>query len=417
MALGRTRMMRAPGFFDVWTGAQGATAGRVPQGYAHWSGQMLGFQWGYDLPFVEGVASVDYDLSTNLIDVLFSEVASRDGARRLFDFGFNSGNIRLDTDGTFEGHGGNDILNGAFVGPDGEEVVGTFNHAAAGVIGSFGAHAVDETTIPVVETQPARPGGGDGEIIDLSQFLAPAIEQGTAPGMVAAVIGREGVRAIGAAGVRRQGSPELITGDDLVHIGSETKAMTSTMLATLVEDGSFVNGWDTTIADVFPELASSIHEDYHSVTLSQLVRMRGGIARDAVNWWMHSDIPDIMGRRYTLLKENLAVSPEGSAGEYSYSNLSYMIAGAMAERRTGKSWETLMEERLFAPLGIADFGFGAPGTPGRVDQPWGHKPADDSGWAPEQYDNPPALGPAGTVHISIEDWAKFISLWFIDRGL
>ena len=31
---------------------------------------------------------------------------------------------------------------------------------------------------------------------------------------------------------------------------------------------------------------------------------------------------------------------------------------------------------------------------------------------PSQIDNPPAIGPAGTVHVSIADWAKFVQLWF-----
>ena len=255
----------------------------------------------------------------------------------------------------------------------------------------------------------------DGERIDLTRFLIPAIEQGTAPGMIAAVIDEQGVRAIGAAGLRRQGSPEMITIDDLVHIGSDTKAMTSTMLATMVEDGTFVDGWNTTIADVFPELVGTIHRDYHSVMLSQLVRMRGGIATNAEDWSAHSNNPDIVGRRYEILKDNLASPPAGPVGDDRYSNLSYMVAGAMAERLTGKSWETLMEERLFAPLGITNAGFGPPGTPSGIDQPWGHLADASGGWTPEQFDNPAALGPAGTIHISIEDWAKFISLWFTDR--
>ena len=258
-------------------------------------------------------------------------------------------------------------------------------------------------------------GDGDRDPIDLSQFLLPATEQGIALGMIAAIIDEDGVKAIGAAGLRRRGSPEMITVDDLVHIGSDTKAMTSTMLATLVEDGTFVNGWDTTIADVFPELVGTIHSDYQSVKLSQLVRMRGGIAQNAADWRAHSNNPDIVERRYDILRDNLATSPAGTVGDHLYSNLSYMVAGAMAERLTGKSWETLMQERLFAPLGITNAGFGPPGTPGEVDQPWGHRPDGSGGWTPNQYDNDPALGPAGTVHISIEDWAKFISLWFTNR--
>ena len=251
-----------------------------------------------------------------------------------------------------------------------------------------------------------------GSGIDVAQYLTGPVEDGWPPGLVAAVIDEEGVRAIGAAGVRKWGSPEKLTVNNLVHIGSNTKAMTSTMLAVLVEGGVFPHDWETTIADVFPELLGEIHPDYRAVDLFQLVRMTGGIPRNATNWWAHQDQPDIIERRYAILRDNLMEPPAGPMGEFLYSNLGYMIAGAMAERLTGESWEALMEEHLFAPLGITTAGFGPPGTPGAVDQPWGHYWSALGILTPVQFDNPEALGPAGRVHISIKDWAKFITLWF-----
>ena len=248
--------------------------------------------------------------------------------------------------------------------------------------------------------------------IDIVRYLTEPVERGRSPGLVAAVTDAQGVRAIAADGVRKQGSSKLITVDDLVHIGSNTKAMTSTMLATLVEDGTFPHGWATTLADVFPALLEDIHPGYHSVDLYELVRMTGGIPRDASDWGAYWDAPDIIERRYAILRDNLTRPPAGPSGEFLYSNLSYMIAGAMAERLTGESWETLMAERLFAPLGMTTAGFGPPGTPGEADQPWGHARGDSGEWTPLQFDNPEALGPAGRVHLSVEDWAKFIALWF-----
>ena len=263
---------------------------------------------------------------------------------------------------------------------------------------------------------PATPVDMDVPEIDVSQFLNAAIDLGAAPGMVAAIIDENGVRAIGASGVRRQGSPELVTINDLVRIGSETKAMTSTMLATLVQDGTFANGWNTTIVDVFPELADAIHQDYHAVTLSQLVRMQSGIARNPVDWQAHSNNPDITERRYNILRDNLSDPPAGPAGDHLYSNLSYLVAGAMAEQLTGKSWETLIEERLFAPLGIASFGYGPPAAPGGVNQPSGHTPDESGGLTPSPGDNDASGAPAGAnLHMTVEDWAKFISLWFPDK--
>ena len=245
------------------------------------------------------------------------------------------------------------------------------------------------------------------------QYLTGPVEEGRSPGLIAAIIDEDGVRALAAAGVRRQGSSEELTGNDLVHIGSNTKAMTSTMLATLVADGTFVDGWETTTSQVFPELVDEIHPGYHSVTLWQLTSHTGGLARAGRRWWAHTE-REIRERRYAVMQENLADPPAGPIGAYRYSNLGYMIAGAMAEKLTGQSWETLMEERLFAPLGIASAGFGAPGNLNAVDQPWGHSRDAGGAWVPSQLDNAAALGPAGTVHVSIADWTKFIRLWFPD---
>ena len=140
------------------------------------------------------------------------------------------------------------------------------------------------------------------------------VEEGKSPGLLAAIVDTDGVRAVAPAGVRREGSPVQFTVHDLAHIGYNTKAMTSTMFATLVADGSFSRGWQTTIAGVFPELIGEIHTGYHAVTLRRLVTMAGGIARNARSWWIQGG-PDMVATRYQILKENLTYPPAGPPGE------------------------------------------------------------------------------------------------------
>ena len=267
----------------------------------------------------------------------------------------------------------------------------------------------------LARTEPPPPTPSAEQVI--AEHLAGPIEQGRSPGILAAVVDANGVVGAAAAGVRRRGSPEPFRTTDLVRLNSNTKAMTATMLATLVADRTFPNGWRTTIADVFPELRGQIHADYYHVELDQLLRMTSGIkgyAEDR-NDPDHLAIPDLKERRYVVLRDNLQEPQEGLPGEFLYSSFGYMIAGAMAERLTGKSWEVLMQERLFEPLGITTAGFGAPSTPGNVDQPWGHYRDRNGNWVATQRDTPLQVGPAGTMHISVEDWAKFIALWFPTR--
>ena len=245
----------------------------------------------------------------------------------------------------------------------------------------------------------------------IEKYLTQRIEDDTSPGMIAAIMDSEGVRAIAAAGVRKADDSQQFLETDAVHLGSMTKAMTSTMLATLVADGTFADGWETTIGSVFPELLEEIDVNFHAVSLWQLVSMASGLKRNAESYWAYRHL-DIVAQRYEIVRANLAGPPVVPAGEYSYSNLAYVVAGAMAEKLTGKSWETLMRERIFQPLGMSSAGFGTPGTPGELDQPWGHRRDSDTGnWAPSQEDNAQALGPAGTVHLTIIDWAQFAALW------
>ncbi len=120
---------------------------------------------------------------------------------------------------------------------------------------------------------------------------------------------------------------------------------------------------------------------------------------------------------WQLLKDNLQEPAPYKNGGFHYSNFGYMVAACMAEKVTGSSWEILMKKRLFEPLGMTTAGYGAPGTPKQIDQPWGHKKTWYwYKWIADQSDNPEALAPAGMVHCSIEDWARFISLQLTDEN-
>jgi CubicO group peptidase (beta-lactamase class C family) len=110
-----------------------------------------------------------------------------------------------------------------------------------------------------------------------------------------------------------------------------------------------------------------------------------------------------MEQRYEFIRAILSRPPEAQPGsKMIYSNQGYAVAGAMLEKVSGKPWEDLMTQRLFQPLHMESAGFGPPGTPGAVDQPWGH--AIENGAArPSQGDNPPAIAPAARAHCSLPD--------------
>jgi len=170
------------------------------------------------------------------------------------------------------------------------------------------------------------------------------------------------------------------------------------------------------LLNVIPELKGTIHPDYYNITLWQLLTHRAGINKNPEDWGAHEE-KEIKERRLAILIDNLQEPATHKYDEFHYSNFGYMIAGCMAERITGLSWESLIKKRLFDPLGMSSADFGAPNTNNQIDQPWGHeKTWYSNNWISDQSDNPDALGPAGMVHCSIEDWAKFLSLQLTNKN-
>ena len=246
---------------------------------------------------------------------------------------------------------------------------------------------------------------------EIRKFLTDTVAREKIPGLVGAITSSKGVLALGSAGVRKHGNEVAISDADLIHLGSCTKAMTSSMIAILVKEGAL--SWDSSLIEALPDLKGAIDPSFYSVTLWQLLTHRGGVPANAKDWWSHGRIP-LIERRITLLKENLRLPAAHKKGSYLYSNLGYMIAGCIAERATGLTWEAMMQKRLFTPLGMTSAGFGSPGALGGLEQPWGHRKLAGK-WSPRQFDNAPSLGPAGRIHCSMSDWARFLGC-FLPAG-
>ncbi len=253
---------------------------------------------------------------------------------------------------------------------------------------------------------------------DVSASLKAIREKHGLPGMAAVLVKDGHVVAQGCDGVRKRGSSEKVTLGDKFHIGSCTKSMTATMIATLVEEGKL--RWTTTVGEIVRDLGMKVHAGWDRVNLEQLLAHRGGAPADIEEdlWarlWTHSGTPS--EQRQALADGVLMTPPRAPGmGNWSYSNAGYALAGWMAEKVTGRSWEIVMEERLFRPLGMESAGFGAPGTAGSVGQPRGRTEAGEPVEVGPGSDNPAAIAPAGTVHCSLGDWAKYVSA-HLHRGM
>lgn len=263
--------------------------------------------------------------------------------------------------------------------------------------------------------QPAAAFADAGHQAFLDQTLADVRAKDQLPA-AAVMIQIDGKTvASSAQGLRAIGFPEAVTLRDRWHLGSDTKAITATMIGRLVDKGLL--RFDDRLQDLLPDLSETMDPAYRTVTLRQLLSHTGGLPPLTDD----ADLPEfkriiaksksVQAQRRAIASVYLAKPLASPVGEFSYSNIGYIVAGAIAERRTGKSWEDLVRQEIFKPLGIQESGFGLPGHAKKVDAPWGHRESDGKLVAlspndPEGQD-PPALGPAGTIHMTLADWMRF----------
>lgn len=253
----------------------------------------------------------------------------------------------------------------------------------------------------------------------LQVYLENTIEKYPIPGVSVAFISSDTTLNLAVAGIVKLGERVRIDTDCKMHLGSCSKAMTGFLAGILVEKGLLQ--WNSTIADIFPSFLSNIQKAYRKTTLKQLLSHQSTLppfvtGEDWISLERFTE-QNAKKRRHDFAQWVLQQKPvsfdktQKKAG-FRYSNAGYAVAAAMMEEVTNKSWEELMEEEVFAPLGI-EATFGWPSAENNEHKVWGHLwdektqilvPTDPNG----TYQIDPILSPAGNISMSVLDYSKFI---------
>lgn len=248
--------------------------------------------------------------------------------------------------------------------------------------------------------------GGDG-YTDLSDVLTSVQDRWGVPSIAASIIRSDDLAAYGAVGLRSADADDAVALTDPYFLGACTKAMTATLVGVLVDEG--VLAWDAPVGDLLPSV--SVHADFEDATLAMMLWHTGGAWSDldahAKERAILTSSGDPVAQRAAFAEAMLSQAPEYLPEDSSaYSDAGYVVIGAIVEAATGEAWEDLVADRVFAPLGMDSCGFGAPDD-GSLSAPWGHNYVGAPVSPGAMADYPPAMGPAGTVHCSLEDWGRF----------
>ena len=211
-------------------------------------------------------------------------------------------------------------------------------------------------------------------------------------------------KGLGMADVEAQ---KPATPQTLFAIGSTTKAFTSTLLAMLADEERC--NWDDPVTRYVPEfrLAVNAVEEDAEVTLRDLLSHRTGFTRMSLLWASGE------ASREEILRFASAAKPWAPFREsFYYNNVQYLAAGEVAAKVGGASWDELVEQRFFEPLGMSSSTtrHAVAAADPRMATGYAWNDSDES-FERETFRNIDNVGPAGSINSNVLDmtrWLRFL---------
>ena len=241
----------------------------------------------------------------------------------------------------------------------------------------------------------------------LSPYVEKKMEEWKIPGMAIGVVHNDSVIFLKGFGFRDVEKKLPVTPQTLFGIASISKTFTAATVGILYDEGKLY--WNSPIIDYLPDFR--LYDEYATfhATIRDLLSHRTGLSSYSdlmVDVWPR-DREEIY-RRLRYLKPSLSFRAWSQ-----YSNVSFIIAGAIVGKLSGDTWESFVEKRLFKPLGMTHSNFNQQ-----------IKNADDFSYSYE-YENGrfvelpfrdrPAGNPSGGINSSAAEMVHWLKL-HLDNG-
>jgi CubicO group peptidase (beta-lactamase class C family) len=222
------------------------------------------------------------------------------------------------------------------------------------------------------------------------------------PGMAVAVIKDDEIVFAKGYGVRDINTGVAVDEQSVFAIGSASKAFTATVLAMLVDEGKLK--WDDKVTEYLPYF--QLYDPYvtKEFTVRDLLVHRSGLARSDFLWYSTG-----YDREEIVKRVRHVESAYSFRAGFGYQNVMYLAAGQVAAAITGKSWDDLIKERIFLPLGMSNSYTSVTELEGLENQAYPHLKSGDKAervnW--RNIDN---VAPAGSINSNVIDMAQWVRL-------
>lgn len=260
---------------------------------------------------------------------------------------------------------------------------------------------------PLVPAMPLPDDAVDKAVGQLDRIIAELMSTSGIPGLAVAVVhGGKTVyaRGFGVKDVNRpaDAADNRVDPDTVFQLASVSKPIGATVVAREVTH--HVIGWDTAILDKLPWFALSDPVVTKMVTVGDLYAHRSGLPDHAGD-----KLEDLGYDRRQVLERLRQLPLDPFRISYAYTNFGLTAAAEAVAQASGRSWEDLSREALYAPLGMASTSSRFADYESRPDKALGHIKIDDK-YQPLYKRDPDPETPAGGVSSSVNDLTHWLTM-------
>jgi CubicO group peptidase (beta-lactamase class C family) len=254
----------------------------------------------------------------------------------------------------------------------------------------------------------------------LAKFLSDAASAMRVPGVGYGIVQHGKVVFAGGVGVRELGKPAKVDGDTEFMIASNTKQLTTLMLAKLVDSGKL--SWDTPVTQLLPSFRLGSDEVTRQVLVKHLICACTGLPRQ--DYEMILNFKQLTPT--TAIQLLGTMQPTSKFGEmFQYSNLMAAAGGFVGghamfpKLELGAAYDKAMQTLVFDPLGMKATTFDyARARRGNHAEPFSLdvEGAIQPGPMAMNYSVAP-VRPAGAAWSTVNDMLKYVAMELADGKL
>ena len=225
-----------------------------------------------------------------------------------------------------------------------------------------------------------------------------------AAGVAVAVVEKNKVIFAKGFGYRDVDNKIPVTVNTQFAIGSCTKAFTASVIGILQKEKSI--SFDKPITTYLPDLKFYSSDLTNHITLRDMMSHRTGLPRHDLSWYIDPDT------RENLVKRIQYMEPSAELRQvWQYNNFMYLLQGVLAEKLTGKSWESNVESKIFSKIGMTNSNFSVKDLAKYNEPAIGYNVIKDSVIHKTPYYDIDGMGPAGSINSTVMDMSQWLKVW------